>query len=158
MAETLELFGTALAEIADGPHVGSSHASLTEALMRRLAEKGATLDHLCDRKMMKRSRATLEARARQFGIAFPDYVPMALRKTLSFVQRGDYFELRGDDVRAVAKLLEIVVVGKPDEPMCAVPCYSIDPIREQLRGAFYIVKLTRQKPKRNSKKVSENAH
>jgi hypothetical protein len=43
-----DLFGSTLSEIAEGPRVGGFHG-LTEALMRRLCEKGLTLEQLADR-------------------------------------------------------------------------------------------------------------
>lgn len=76
---TQDLFGATLNEIADGPRISGQHAALTEALMRRLAEKGATLEHLASRRMMNRSLRTLKEHARTYEIAFPDYVPMKLR-------------------------------------------------------------------------------
>jgi hypothetical protein len=156
MAETLELFGTTLNDIANGPHLGGLDG-VTEALMRRLSEKGLPLEQLCDRRMMDRSRRTLEARAREFGIAFPDYVPLKLRKQLTFVQRGDFFELHSEHVPAVAGLLTVVARGTREEPMLALPAHSIDEAREQLQAAWYVVKLVRQKAKRSPKKVAQNA-
>lgn len=147
MSETLSLFGDTLNEIANGPHVGGFGA-VTEALMRRLAEKGLTLEHLSSRQMMNRSIRTLEAHAREFALAFPDYVPMELRKKLAFMQRGDFYELRGEHVEAVAKLLEIVVLGKGEAQMCAVPCHAIDEAREALQDAWYVVKLIRAKKRK----------
>lgn len=73
------MFEAALRDVASGPMVGS-YTSLTKQLMMRLAEKGCTLEHLADRRMMNRSLSTLKRRAREFEIAFPDYVPMRLRK------------------------------------------------------------------------------
>lgn len=73
-----ELFGNALSDIANGPHLGG-HAGITEMLMRRLHEKGLSLEELCDRRVMKRSLRTLQRYARQFELAFPDYVPAKLR-------------------------------------------------------------------------------
>lgn len=71
---TEDLFGTARAD-----ERRSKHVSRTEALMRRLAEKGLTLEQLADRRVMARSLTTLQKYARQFGMTFPDYVPMKLR-------------------------------------------------------------------------------
>lgn len=147
MADTLDLFSGALNEIANGPHVGGFDA-ITKALMQRLAEKGLTLEHLASRQMMNRSLRTLESHAREYGIAFPDYVPMALRKTVAFVQRGDFFELRGEHVSDVAKLLEIAVLSKQDDPSCAVPVHAIEDAREDLQAAWYVVKLVRAKAKK----------
>lgn len=53
--------------------------SLTEALLRRLHEKGLTLEQCADRRIMNRAPATLKAYARRFDLAFPDYVPRKRR-------------------------------------------------------------------------------
>lgn len=79
MSETLDIFAGAVQEIANGPRVSSFH-ELTEGLMRRLSEKGLTLAQLADRKMLARSVSTLEGHCREYGIAFPDYVPANMRK------------------------------------------------------------------------------
>lgn len=142
--ETMDLFADALTEVANGPRVGG-FAGTTEALMRRLAEKGATLAHLSTKPMMNRSVRTLEAHAREFGIAFPDYVPMALRKRVVFLQRGDFFELRSEHVPAVAAILDIVVAGEGDERMCAFPVHAEDECRQALEGNWFVVKLVRAK-------------
>lgn len=77
-ADTGDLFKATLTEIANGPKT-TGYMATTEALMRRMAEKGATLEQLTGRKFLNRSRRTLEAHCRKFQIAFPDYVPEALR-------------------------------------------------------------------------------
>ena len=82
-----DLFGSTLTDIANGPRVGSFGA-LTEALMRRFAEKGLTLAQLADRRMMNRSLRTLQQHAREFEISFPDYVPMKLRPKKSKPVKG----------------------------------------------------------------------
>lgn len=76
--QTVDMFSDAIKEIADGKRLGSYDA-LTEALMRRLSEKGITLEQLTSRKMMNRSRRTLEGKCREFEIKFPDYVPVKMR-------------------------------------------------------------------------------
>lgn len=78
MDNVQNLFGSALSEIANGPRV-TEYGGLTEALIRRLHEKGLTIEQCADRRVMNRSVATLERYARKFELAFPDYVPMALR-------------------------------------------------------------------------------
>lgn len=78
MAETLDLFRDAVNEVANGPKV-TSYNVLTASLMRRMAEKGATLEQLTGRKFLNRSRRTLEAHCRKFEIAFPDYTPVSMR-------------------------------------------------------------------------------
>lgn len=147
MAETLDLFADTLTEIANGPHVGSFGA-VTEALMRRLSEKGLPLAHLADQKMMNRSIRTLEARAREYGLAFPDYVPLSLRKRLVFQQRGDFYVLRGEDAVAVAKCLDTVVTGKGDAREVSFPVHAADECRQVLETAWYVVKLIRAKKPR----------
>lgn len=147
MAETMDLFADTLTEIANGPHVGGFDA-VTEALMRRMSEKGATLAHLSTRPMMNRSRRTLEAHAREFGISFPDYVPQALRKKVVLMQMGDFFEVIGEDAHAVAKTLGIVVSKRNDQPMCGVPIHALDDYVAQLKAAFYVVKIIRAKKRK----------
>lgn len=142
--EPIDLFGSALAEIADGPKL-TGHMALTEGLMRRLAEKGLTLARLADRRMMKRSLRTLEAHARKFEIAFPDYVPMALRRKVTFVRMGDFYECIGSDAEVVAAKLGIVVTRRcgSKEPMCGVPCHVFEDCKSILEPAF-IVKIAKQ--------------
>lgn len=86
MADTLDLFEV-LGEVANGPRLGG-FAAVTEALMRRFAEKGFTLEQLSDRRMMNRSVRTLQEHAREFELAFPDYVPMKLRPKKSKSEKG----------------------------------------------------------------------
>lgn len=70
-----------MTEAADAPHgLVRNHADLTEFLFRRLHEKGLTIAQCADRRVMNRARSTLERYARQFDLAFPDYVPMRLRQ------------------------------------------------------------------------------
>lgn len=47
--------------------------------MCRLKEKGLTLKQCADRRIMNRSLRTLQAHAREFDLAFPDYVPRKLK-------------------------------------------------------------------------------
>lgn len=87
MGETLELFTDTLNDVASGPHVGG-FAALTEALMRRFAEKGFTLAQLSDRRMMNRSVRTLQEHARTYDLQFPDYVPRKLKPKKSKPEKG----------------------------------------------------------------------
>lgn len=151
MVETMDLFTGTLNDLANGPHL-RGRETLTRALMTRLAEKGLTLDECAGRLMMDRKRATLEAHARKYGLAFPDYVPMTLRKVLAFHQRGDFYELRGEHVEAVAKLLDIAVTGKGDSRQCAFPVHSADECRQVLQANWFIVKLVKQ----GKRKAKEN--
>ena len=75
---TNDMFTEAVNDLANGPHM-SSFMTMTGALLRRLSEKGLTLEQCTDRKMLNRSRRTLEAHCRQFEIAFPDYTPVSMR-------------------------------------------------------------------------------
>lgn len=72
-----DLFGAVLSDIANGP--SGARDNLTEALLRRLHEKGLTLAQCADKRIMKRSVGTLQKYARQFDLAFPDYIPQKLR-------------------------------------------------------------------------------
>lgn len=145
MPETLSLFSTALNEIAEGPRV-TSHVALTEALMRRMAEKGATLDDLTDRKMMKRSRATLERYAKRFQIAFPDFTPSNMRKFVSFRRRGDFYELVGPQVQPVANALGIVVMERDGQDLCCVPAHGYAEAKKSLRSAGFEARVHHGKP------------
>lgn len=152
MADTLDMFvaaGETLTDMANGPHIGG-HSGITEALMRRFCEKGLPLSHLADSRMMKRSLATLQAHAREYELAFPDYVPMSLRKRIALVQFGDFFEVIGADAEPVAKTLGIIVTKRKDQPMCGVPAHALADYVEKLRAAFYIVKVVRAKKKRKA--------
>lgn len=140
MADTMELFGSALSEIADGPAVGS-HAALTKALMQRMAEKGATLEHLTDRRMMKRSIGTLQKKAREFGLSFPDYVPMALRRKVEFKRRGDFYEADGPGAFVANEVLGLIQSKKRDgTSTCAIPAHRAVEWREALVKAWVRVK------------------
>lgn len=141
-----DLFGDAISEIANGPHVGG-HRAIAKKLMTRLAEKEQPLSHLADQRMMKLSLATLRNYAREFKLSFPDYVPLEFRKTISFVQAGDFFELAGPQVGRVAKLLGVVVTKRDGTPMCAVPSYSITDTKTKLK-AIYTVKIVRAKKRK----------
>lgn len=79
MEKTMELFSDAVNEIANGPKI-TSYQDLTESLMRRLAEKGMTLEQASGPKIMNRSLRTLKQHCRDFGISFPDYEPRAMKK------------------------------------------------------------------------------
>lgn len=152
---TADLFGSVLSDIANGPKI-TGHADLTGALMRRLAEKGLSLEQLTDNRVMKRSRATLEARAREFGIAFPDYVPMEMRKIVTLIQSGDFFMLEGDLTDEVAKLCDMVVTTtRQGVRSVGFPLHSIEETRGKLKAAWYIVRLVKQKKPR-AKRVPKN--
>ncbi|MDB6035984.1 MAG: hypothetical protein JWM16_6322 [Verrucomicrobiales bacterium] len=142
---TADLFGSVLTDIANGPKI-TGHADLTGALLRRLSEKGLTLDQCADRRVMARSRRTLEARARAAGVAFADYVPMALRKEAKLIQSGDFFMLEGDLVDEVANLCDVVVTTtRQGVRTIGFPIHTIEETRDQLKAAWYVVKLVRQK-------------
>lgn len=111
MAETLDLFRDTLSELANGPRV-TDYQNLTESLMRRMAEKGATLEQLAGHKFLNRSRRTLEGHCSKFGIRFPDFIPANMRTYLQFIPSGDYLELAGDSVAQVATALQIAVMER----------------------------------------------
>lgn len=149
MTEQASLLGDVLTDISNGPAL-TSHEALTEALMRRLSEKGLPLAQLEDRKMMNRSRSTLEARARQFGLKFPDYVPYALRVKVEFVRMGDFYEVIGEAAEPVAETLGIVVTKRGDKAMCGVPVHAFEDCRAKLAVGF-IVKIGKLKKERKAK-------
>jgi hypothetical protein len=76
MPDVLELFNTALTDIANGPH---QRPRLAEDLLKRLHSNGLTLEQCADRRVMNRSVSTLKKYARDLALAFPDYVPLAMR-------------------------------------------------------------------------------
>lgn len=81
MSDTLDMFASAVNDLANGPKISSFH-ELTEGLLRRLAEKGLTLEQCSDRKMMNRSIRTLKQHCRDYEISFPDYTPRAMKKAI----------------------------------------------------------------------------
>lgn len=76
MADVLDLFNTALTDIANGPH---NRPRLAEDLLTRLHGNGLTLEQCADKRVMNRSLDTLKGYARKLKLSFPDYVPMELR-------------------------------------------------------------------------------
>lgn len=152
MAETADMFFGTIQDLADGPRLGG-HAATTEALMRRFSEKRFPLKALTDPKMMNRSLTTLKAHASKYKLAFPDYVPVKMRKAVALMQRGDFFEIYGDAAEFVAGILGIVVTKRDGHPICAVPVHGIDDAKTALRNAFVVVKVVRQ---RKRKKAAKN--
>lgn len=146
--ETLNMFAGVVNEIANGPKV-TDFQSLTASLMRRLSEKGLTLEQCADRRMLNRSRSTLEGHCREYSIRFPDYVPANMRKHVKFVQRGEFLELTGDLVTEVAAVLEAVVTKRDDVPSCAVPVHGYEDAKAKLKAAWYEVSKSKapRKPK-----------
>lgn len=140
--ETMDLFAGVINDIANGPKV----QDLTEMLLRRLAEKGLTLEQCADRRMLNRAISTLEAHCRDYGISFSDYTPPNMRKHVRFVQSGDYLELTGAEVGAVAAILGIVTTTRGGVPSCAVPVHAYDDAKAALKAASY--EVTKTKPPR----------
>lgn len=60
------------------PHLGTHQARL-EAIMRHFCGAGLTLAVSGDVRHLNRATSTMKAYARRFGLAFPDYIPTALR-------------------------------------------------------------------------------
>lgn len=143
--ETLDLFTTAVKEVAAGPRV-SDFQGLTKALLQRLAEKGVTLEECCDRRMLNRSLSTLQARCREFGIRFPDYTPSNMRKHVRFVPHGDELVLSGEDAGAVAAALGANIDGTDQ---CRIPAASFDGAREKLKAFGYVAKVEKPSKKRS---------
>lgn len=75
---TVDLFGEVLTDIANSKRA-DERLDLTEALLRRLHEKGLTLAQCADHRIMRRSLGVLKKYARRFDLAFPDYVPRKLK-------------------------------------------------------------------------------
>lgn len=140
MGDTIDLFADALKDMANGPRV-SDFQGLTEGLLRRLSEKGLTLAQCADRKMLDRSLRTLEGHCVTYGIRFPDFTPANMRTHIQFIPSGDFLNLTGEHVGAVAKALGVVVM---DGPMCSVPVHGWDEAKVELRRAGF--EATKAKP------------
>lgn len=148
---TADLFGSALSDIASGPHV-STQGGLTKALMGRLNENGLTIEQLSGPKIMKRSPATLKRHAREFGLVFADYIPRDLRpKRIPAAKRkmkadplayyaklaaanpertillrlGDFYEALGEPAEALAADLGLVVTKRGATPSCGLPAHAL---------------------------------
>lgn len=147
-----DLFGGVLTDIANGPHT-RGHGGVTEALVRRLHEKGLGLKEMGGPKIMARSESTMRKHAREFGLAFDDYVPRALRpkriraskrqlkrdflayydalreanpEYLILLRMGDFYEAFGAPAKTVAGALALVVTARGKTPMCGIPVHSAD--------------------------------
>ena len=57
----------------------STHQARVRAIMEHFASAGLTLATCADARHLNRSLSTLKRYAREQGLQFPDYVPMALR-------------------------------------------------------------------------------
>jgi hypothetical protein len=68
-----------LGEIQSCGPLMPSHKSKMNALMRHFQAAGLTLATCADARHLCRSVSTLQGYARDLALAFPDYVPMALR-------------------------------------------------------------------------------
>lgn len=67
-----------LNDLANGPMIGT-HPRRMNALLLHFHKAGLTLETCADSKHLGRSMSTLKAYVRRLKIAFPDYVPLALR-------------------------------------------------------------------------------
>ncbi len=73
-----KLIGDEMGTIANGPLLGS-HKARMNALLRHFHGGGLTLEICADKKHLGRKVSTLKPYVRRLALAFPDYVPMALR-------------------------------------------------------------------------------
>lgn len=135
-AQPLDLFAGAVNEIANGPKT-TSFQDLTEGLLRRLSEKGLTLDQCTDRRMLNRSASTLKGHCTKYGIRLPDFTPSNMRTQLLFIPRGDFMHLTGEHVEAVAQALEIVATERAGARECSVPVHAWDEAKKDLRLAGF---------------------
>lgn len=69
---------SSLAAISNGPMLGT-HRARMDALLRHFHAAGLTLAVCADSKHLGRKVETLKPYVRRIGVAFPDYVPLALR-------------------------------------------------------------------------------
>lgn len=147
--QTLDMFAGVVKEIAAGPRV-SSFQNLTADLLRRLSEKGLTLEQCADRRLLNRSISTLEGHCREYGIRFPDYTPSNMRRHVLFIPRGDFLELTGSEVEAVARVLEIVTTERDGVASCAIPAHAFDDAKVALKAAGYVAKKGKAPKKRKA--------
>lgn len=61
-----------------GPYLGNHRAKI-KTLMQHFHKAGLTLATAADDRHLSRSISTLKGYCRDFSLAFPDYVPLALR-------------------------------------------------------------------------------
>lgn len=147
--QALDLFAGAVNEIANGPKV-TNFQGLTESLLRRLSEKGLTLEQCTDRRMLNRPAATLKGHCTRFGIRFPDFTPANMRRHVQFVPSGDYLELTGDEVEAVAAALSLVVTNRDGRSQCAIPIHGWTGAKSKLRTAGYEARKAKAPKKRKA--------
>lgn len=63
-----------------GPLLPTEHRAKMGELMRRFSAAGVSLQTLSGPRYLGRKVGTLRRYARDFGLVFPDYVPIALRQ------------------------------------------------------------------------------
>ncbi len=152
MTETLDMFAGVVREIANGPKV-TSFQDLTESLLRRLSEKGLTLEQCADRRMSNRSVSTLQKHCREYSIRFPDYVPSNMRKHVSFVfqadPQGDCYHYTGPEADVIASLLGVTSRKQDGGRACFFSAHFFDVAKEQLKAAGYVAKIA--KPAKKAK-------
>lgn len=68
-----------IGKLASSPVRGTAYHRQVEALYRHFASHAIPLETVRDEKHLDLSEATARAYARQFNLAFPDYVPRSLR-------------------------------------------------------------------------------
>lgn len=144
-AQTFDMFAGAVRDFADGPRIGGLE-KLTEALMRRFAEKRLTLDQLSDRRMMNMTRRTLEKHCRKMRLAFPDYTPPDMRTRIEFVPSGDYLTQSGRHAKAVAEALEVAVTERDGIEQASIPKASFKEAKKKLeRVGFSPIRMPKPK-------------
>ena len=134
--QTLDMFGAALREMADGPKL-TSYQELTEGLLRRLSEKGLTLDQCAGRKMLNRARSTLERHCTEYGIRFPDFIPANMRTHVQFIPAEGGLELTGEFAEAVAAALSLEVSNVRGAATCVVQQRAFAEAKKKLRKAGF---------------------
>lgn len=68
-----------LGEIASGRKIHTDFKSRIKTLMEHFAAKNIPLSTVIDPRHLNRSLSTVQGYARDYGLRFPDYIPMALR-------------------------------------------------------------------------------
>jgi hypothetical protein len=77
--ELSDILGGAL----NGPLMPTEHRAKMGELMRRFASAGVSLQTLSGPRHLGRKVSTLRRYARDFGLKFPDYVPLSMREKIA---------------------------------------------------------------------------
>lgn len=85
-----------------------------------------------------RDAGAIAKRQRVFGLAKPEannISPAQKDLAAAFTRRGDFWEYSGDQVRQIAKALEVVATTRNGSPMVGIPAHAKTGYAEQLQKA-----------------------